>query len=65
MKKHFILDTRRSCLTSQEIQQFKREITKQKSNSIFKDASTMELSQIGAKYMAADGFRLVERAIET
>lgn len=58
-KKRFILDTRKSCLSTENISQFKCEITKQKSVKIFEDMSTMEVSQIGADCMVDDGFCLV------
>lgn len=64
MKKHFILDTRRSCLTTKEIHQFKDEITKQKNSPICENMSTMEVSRTGAEYMAADGFHLVKGQLD-
>ena len=55
-----ILDTRKSCLSTENVRQFKCEITKQKSTKICEDMSTMEVSQIGANCMVADGFRLAK-----
>lgn len=64
MGKIHLLDTKRSNLTSKEIQRYRQEITKQENSPVCKDMSTKELIGIGVKDMEADNFRLVKGQLD-
>ena len=64
MKKRYLLDTNRSCLTSREIQQFRQEITNQENSPVCKELSTMELVDIGARSMVSNKFCLVKGQLD-
>lgn len=64
MKKVYLLDKNRSCLSSEEIEKFKKEITKQKNNPICKEFSTIEVANIGADNMKSDNFCMAKEKID-
>lgn len=64
MKKIHLLDTRKSTITSKEIQRYRDEITNQDNSPVCENISTMELVGIGAKGMENDDFCLVKGQLD-
>ena len=57
-------DASKSYLSSEEIARYKSEITKQEGGVVCRRKSTMDVADVGAKAMAADGFRLVKEQMD-